>query len=140
MVVPRKRLLGRQARGGARGCRSGAGRPGAAGTGWREAGHLAAGGSRDAPTRTYPGARVPPSSWRRGGRPAGAPGSGCPRQRWRRLGSGAEVPVGVAAAGALGGVGGTGAGLPIHVPIGAAVAGGVPGGAAGLRVSSQPAR
>ena len=69
VVVPRKRLLGRQAR--ARECRSGAGRPGAAGTGWREAGHLAAGGSRDAPTRTYPGVRVPPSSWRRGGRPAG---------------------------------------------------------------------
>ena len=56
VVVPRKRLLGRQAR--ARECRSGAGRPGAAGTGWREASHLAAGGSRDAPTRTYPGVSV----------------------------------------------------------------------------------
>ena len=104
VAVPRKRLLGRQAH--VRECRSGAGRPGAAGTGWREAGHLAAGGSRDAPTRTYPGVRVPPSSWRRGGRPAGAPGSG-------GGGSGAGVPVGVAAAGALGGVGGVGAGVII---------------------------
>ena len=114
VVVPRKRLLGRQAR--ARECRSGAGRPGAAGTGRREASHLAAGGSRDAPTRTYPGVRVPPSSWRRGGRPAGAPGSG-------GGGSGAGVPVGVAAAGALGGVGGVGAGVPVGVAAAGATVG-----------------
>jgi hypothetical protein len=105
----------RRVRANAGAARDGRARRGQAGV-RRVTSHLAAGGSRDAPTRTYPGVRVPPSSWRRGGRPAGAPGSG-------GGGSGAGVPVGVAAAGALGGVGGVGAGVPASVAAAGALGG-----------------